>query len=75
MTPLHDDWPQCAQTREEAMLTEEAKARAELRDRFAIAALTGMLAYPDNGLCPDQPIDFSRRAYEYADAMLKARGE
>jgi glutathione S-transferase len=44
MSGLHDDFPQCAQAREEARLAEEAKARAELRDRFAMAALTGLLA-------------------------------
>lgn len=50
------------------------QARAKLRDRFAMAALTGMLAYPDGGMAQDQPTYFSKRAYEYADAMLKARG-
>ena len=49
----------------------EAQARAELRDRFAMAALTGLLAYPEEGGAPQR---YSEIAYEYADAMLKARG-
>ena len=49
----------------------EAQARAELRDRFAAAALTGLLA--------DHTIDiagteFADLSYKYADAMMKARG-
>jgi hypothetical protein len=70
MTPLHDDFPQCAQAREEARLAEEAKARAELRDRFAMAALQGMLARES-----DLARDVARYAYQYADAMIKERGE
>lgn len=46
-------------------------ARAELRDRFAMAALTGLLAYPggvgSHGQC-------AITAYKYADAMLEERG-
>lgn len=53
------------------------QARAELRDRFAMAALTGLLAYPKD--CEGEsnnPLErFSKRAWEYADAMLKARGD
>ena len=44
-----------------------------LRDQFAMAALTGMLA-----ACPHPEELITRRsntAYEYADAMLKARAE
>lgn len=48
------------------------QARAELRDRFAMAALTGMLA--DSKLRGPQA-DFARDAYQMADAMLKARGD
>lgn len=50
--------------------TEQAakQARAELRDRFAMAALTGLVGdYHDNAA--------AKLAYEYADAMLKARGD
>ena len=43
----------------------------ELRDRFAMAALTGLLAFPDGGLDPNRRL--ANLAYEYADAMLKAR--
>lgn len=51
---------------------QDQKERAELRDRFAMAALTGLLA--------DHTMDFAVTefadlAYEYADAMLKARGD
>lgn len=43
-------------------------ARAELRDRFAGRALTGLVGdYHDNAA--------AKLAYEYADAMLKARGQ
>ena len=48
-------------------------ARAELRDRFAMAALTGLLAEGWTG-------DLGREkraasAWQEADAMLKARGD
>ena len=46
------------------------KERAELRDRFAMAALTGFLA-ADHCIASD----VARWSYEYADAMLKARGD
>ena len=51
-------------------------ARAELRDRFAIGALTGLLASPSDcqGTSKNPLERFSERAYEYADAMMKARG-
>ena len=48
-------------------------ARAELRDRFAMAALQGLLSYPDGGMI-GSPERFSATSYQYADAMLKARG-
>jgi hypothetical protein len=41
-----------------------------LRDRFAMAALTGMLA--ENQL-DGEPESFVRAAYRYADLMLAAR--
>ena len=52
------------------------QARAELRDRFAMAALTGLLASPSDcqGASKNPLERFSERAWEYADAMLKARG-
>ena len=47
---------------------EEAK---ELRDRFAMAALTGLII---NNLAQQYtPQDNAEDAYRYADAMLKAR--
>ena len=48
-------------------------ARAELRDRFAMAVLTGLLANAaDDGSMGAE--DWARDAYLFADAMLKARG-
>ena len=49
------------------------KAHAELRDRFATAALSGLLANAadDGAMGAD---DWARDAYLFADAMLKARG-
>jgi hypothetical protein len=67
MTPLHDDFPQCAQAREEARLAEEAKARAELRDRFAGYALIGLLA--GQGGTTGAAVE----AWKQADAMMKER--
>ena len=46
-------------------------ARAELRDRFAMAALTGLLA--DHTMQDYSVMGFAYLSYEYADAMLKAR--
>ena len=46
-------------------------ARAELRDRFAMAALTGLLA--DHTMQQLSVTQFADLSYEYADAMLKAR--
>ena len=43
------------------------------RDTFAAAALTGLLA--DDGDRIDSAMsDFARRAYEWADVMLRERG-
>jgi hypothetical protein len=43
-----------------------------LRDYFAAKAMNGMLTHES---CRKEPIHVSRAAYEYADAMLKAREE
>jgi hypothetical protein len=72
MSDLHDDFPQCAQAREEARLAEEAKARAELRDRFAGYALIGLLAAGDDRAYNRD--EMAAEAWRQADAMLKARG-
>ena len=73
MNSLHDDFPQCAQAREEARLAEEAQARAELRDRFAGYALIGLLASdPNRAYSRDE---MAAEAWKQADAMLKARGQ
>lgn len=47
--------------------------RDELRDRFAMAALTGVLAHPTrfNNFYDD----VAESAWDYADAMMKARGD
>lgn len=45
---------------------------ASMRDEFAMAALSGMLATPHNW--PQQDADeFAGAAYRFADAMLEAR--
>ena len=46
--------------------------RQELRDRFAMAALTGLLA--DHTMQNFSVTEFADLSYEYADAMLGARG-
>ena len=46
-----------------------ASSSSNLRDQFAMAALTGLLANPRSHAWPDE----ASRAYEYADAMLEAR--
>ena len=48
-------------------------ARAELRDRFAIAALTGFLGEGLDELWQKREV-YAEEAYLFADAMLKARG-
>jgi hypothetical protein len=50
----------------------EKQARAELRDRFAMAALMGLLANPNSD---GTQYDYAKWAHEYADAMMKAREE
>jgi hypothetical protein len=52
--------------------------QASLRDMFAIAALTGILANPSEeewDTIEDAADDLCEVAYIYADAMLKARGK
>lgn len=49
------------------------QARAELRDRFAIAALTGLLAAGD-ALAYNRK-ENAEEAWAQADAMMKARGD
>ena len=50
------------------------QARAELRDRFAMAALTGLLSY-ETAVLRGTPEGFAEHAYQFADAMLQARGD
>lgn len=62
-----------------SLLRQLKEQRCRLRDEFAMAALTGLLAYsyvnPMRGNyhenCDDRRA--AESAYEYADAMLKAR--
>lgn len=47
---------------------------AELRDYFAGQALVGMLPMPSRpGVLPLSVEQMAERAYEYADALLRAR--
>lgn len=69
-----DMMQQRAVERAEAIERATKQARAELRDRFAMAALTGLLAY-DTAAMNDNIEGFAKHAYQFADAMLKARGD
>ena len=51
------------------------QARAELRDRFAMAALTGLLVAGDNFAQVYNRDEMAIEAWRQADAMLKAREE
>jgi len=54
--------------------TAAMRAVFTLRDRFAAAALQGMLADVDSFAYGQKPEEvLARTAYRYADAMLKAR--
>ncbi len=68
-------WPEPA-WRIEAEQAEK-QARAELRDRFAMAALTGLLAHRNSApsFISTHQDQRARMAYEYANAMMKARGD
>ena len=49
---------------------------AELRDYFAGQALVGMLPMPSRpGVLPLSIDQMAERAYDYADALLRARGK
>lgn len=61
-----------AAARAEAIERAAKEARAELRDRFAMAALTGFLAAGDSA--PPRREERAKAVWEEADAMLKARG-
>lgn len=50
----------------------EVRSRAERRDRFAMAALTGLLATPDR-LSSIGAKELARLAYKVADAMEAER--
>ena len=70
-TDLFDVCESMREARQKELRAARIKqARAELRDRFAMAALTGLLADHTMDL---QPTEFADLSYQYADAMLKAR--
>ena len=54
---------------------QRKQARAELRDRFAAAALTGLLVAGDNFAQVYNRDEMAIEAWNQADAMLKARGD
>ncbi|MFN8992415.1 MAG: hypothetical protein ACK5X3_01905 [Pseudomonadota bacterium] len=56
----------------EAIESARTQARAELRDRFAMAALTGLFLIWDHST-PNRD-QMAAEAWRQADAMLKARG-
>lgn len=65
--------PHLRYMREEARQMAEAgriAARAERRDRFAMAALTGFLSHPDS---EGEHKFFAEEAYRMADAMEAER--
>ena len=53
-----------------AAVVNNVESSATLRDQFAMAALTGMLADPTSSLGAEA---MAEDAYAFADAMLKAR--
>jgi hypothetical protein len=61
---------ECSNYRHAAMVNEAAAEQRRLRDQFAAAALTGLLAGFQNGKSCDS---YAAEAYEVADAMLRAR--
>ena len=67
------EWRKKEEEQRKAYKEQQRKqARNELRDRFAMAALTGLLACPNSD---GTQYDYAKWVYQYADAMLKARGE
>ncbi len=68
------EWRRKEEEQRKAYAEQQRKqARAELRDRFAMAALTGLLANPAEARI--SPAEWTYDAYRFADAMLKARGD
>ncbi len=59
--------------RKEHQKQKEQRERAELRDRFAMAALTGLVSDPECGRFTAAVV--ADTAYEYAEAMMRAREE
>lgn len=47
----------------------DMQAKDDLRDKFAMAALTGALA----GRVPGERTEWAKAAYEIADSMMEAR--
>lgn len=55
----------------DVLRNELRSAKETLRDRFAMAALKGLIACPEEGALEG----ITKAAYEYADAMMKARAK
>jgi hypothetical protein len=54
-------------------MTKETAPEKTLRDEIAIAALTGLLANEGKSMSGFEDSD-AKKCYQYADAMLAARG-
>ena len=50
----------------------DMQSKADLRDQFAMAALTSMLS-PVQEITSSTPIKAAELAYQFADAMMEAR--
>jgi len=57
----------------ETLMSKPIQTVLTLRDHFALAALAGMLQNP-HSWAADTEDEYAKFAYEFADAMVKARG-
>jgi len=74
MQPTQEDIDMCRKAEQMIEALEKEKERQRLRDRFAAAALTGLLDGSDDvGQDWDYRVIACRDAYNWADAMLEAR--
>ncbi len=70
---MNREFEQRMEWRREDIERARKQARAELRDRFAMAALTGLFLIWDHST-PNRD-QMAAEAWRQADAMLKARGD